>query len=318
MSELGQQLQAAREDKGLSLADIENQLKIRRPILQALENGHSDELPPVAFTRGLVRKYATFLELDAGLAVERFEKEYGVTRPTVFTPVLQEPLYRRGRDWSDLALTAGVAVLFAIAVLFVWQNYIAPLRQSPRPPTTTASGGVVSTSVAASGTVSMSPVSEVALQIASPTPVASQPAPTRTPVLEPTPALGPAPTITLLPTIGATNTPQPPTPAPTTPSNEVEVAVEITQPSWIQVTVDGRQVFAAILQPGQNRAWRGQRSVVLRTGNAGGTIIFVNGQAVGTLGTPGAVVEREWQLGQGDVIMLQPGQAPPPTWTPNP
>jgi hypothetical protein len=36
---------------------------------------------------------------------------------------------------------------------------------------------------------------------------------------------------------------------------------------------------------------------------------------VGTLGNPGAVVEREWQLGQGDIIMLGPGQQRLPTPT---
>jgi cytoskeleton protein RodZ len=318
MSVLGQQLREARLKHGLSLADVEADIKIRQAILRALEEGNGAEFPPRAFARGLIRKYATYLELDPGWALELFEQEHGRVTPARFSPVLQEPLYRKGRDWSEFLLGTGVLILCAIVGVLVWQNSIAPLRQivqaGPTPsviaPATTPPG------VTPDGTTN-APV-QVAQNLSSPTPPPTAPPPTRTPVLEPIPVNAPPPTPTLLPTLDATATLAPPTPAPTIPSNEVEVAVEITQPSWLQVTVDGQQVFAAILQPGQNRAWRGQRSVTLRTGNAGGTIIFVNGQAVGTLGNPGAVVEREWQLGQGDVIMLAPGQQRQPTATPRP
>lgn len=310
MSELGQQLRQARETRGLTLADVEADIKIRQPILQAIEAGNSAELPPLAFSRGLVRKYAGYLSLDPGWAVELFERENGRVQPARFAPVLEEPLYRRGRDWSEILLTAGVALLCVIVAAAVWQYSIMPLRQTARPTAAPAAPAVsqAATTPVAPAEATATPDTGAALAVASPTLPPPPPTPTRTPVLEPTPGGTVPPTPTLLPTIGATHTPEPPTPAPTTPPNEVEVSVEITQPSWIAVTVDGRQVFARILQPGQNMAWRGQKSVVLRTGNAGGTIIFVNGQSLGTLGSPGAVIEREWQMGQGDVIMVNPNQ----------
>ncbi|MCW5852575.1 MAG: DUF4115 domain-containing protein [Anaerolineae bacterium] len=329
MSELGQQLRQAREARGLTLADVEAEIKIRQPILQAIEAGSTAELPPLAFSRGLVRKYAGYLNLDPGWAVELFERENGRVQPARFAPVLEEPLYRRGRAWSEILLTAGVALLCVIVAAAVWQYSIMPLRQTVRPTSGTsapAASQAAATPVAPGEATETPGSSSIALAVASPTLPPPAPSPTRTPVLEPTPAGVVPPTPTLLPTIGATHTPEPPTPAPTTPPNEVEVSVEITQPSWVAVSVDGKQVFARILQPGQNMAWRGQKSVVLRTGNAGGTIIFVNGQSIGTLGSPGAVIEREWQMGQGDVIMVNPNQnqsqpqnqapPPPPTATP--
>lgn len=302
MSSLGQQLRAAREQQGLSPADVEANIKIRRPVLQALEEGNLAGLPPKAFARGLVRKYAEFLDLDPVAAAAQFDAEYGAVTPANFNPVLQEPLYRGRRDWAELLLGVGAVVLALAVVYGVFQYSILPLRQAnpqlAQAPAVTAVSG---------GETPEAPKSSAA---PSPTP----PPPTRTPVLDATPVVGAPPTPTLLPTIGATATRSAPTPAPTVPSNEVEVGVEITQPSWIQVKVDGQQVFASVLQPGQSRSWRGQKSVTLRTGNAGGTIIFVNGQPLGTLGTPGSVVEREWQLGQADVLNPAPAQAtaPPP------
>ncbi len=312
MSSLGQQLRAAREQQGLSPADVEANIKIRPPVLQALEEGDLASLPPKAFSRGLVRKYAEFLGLDPAAAAAQFDAEYGAVTPASFTPVLQEPLYRGRRDWAELLLGVGAVVLALAVVYGVFQYSILPLRQ-----TSTQVAQAPAATPVIGGEASEAPGSSSA-----PTPTA--PPPTRTPVLGATPVVGAPPTATLLPTIGATATRSAPTPAPTVPSNEVEVGVEITQPSWIQVKVDGQQVFASILQPGQSRSWRGQRSVTLRTGNAGGTIIFVNGQPLGTLGTPGSVVEREWQLGQGDVLNPAPAQpaapppSPPPTATEQP
>lgn len=297
MSSLGQQLRAVREQRGLSPADVEANIKIRPPVLQALEQGDIANLPPKAFARGLVRKYAEFLGLDPIAAAELFDAEYGAVAPASFTPVLQEPLYRRRRDWAEALLGVGAIVLALVVVYAVVQYSILPLRQS---------AGQVAQAPAATSVVANETPTASSLSSA---PSLTAPPPTRTPILDATPIVGAPSTPTLLPTIGATATRSAPTPAPTVPSNEVEVGVEITQPSWIQVKVDGQQVFASILQPGQSRSWRGQKSVTLRTGNAGGTIIFVNGQPLGTLGTPGSVVEREWQLGQADV--LNPGPAQP-------
>ncbi len=303
MSSLGQQLRAAREQRGLSPTDVEANIKIRPPVLQALEEGDLASLPPKAFSRGLVRKYAEFLGLDPVAAAAQFDAEYGAIAPASFNPVLQEPLYRGRRDWAELLLGVG-AVILALAVVYgVFQYSILPLRQT----STQVAQAPAATPVVGGDT----PATLNSGSASSPTP----PPPTRTPVLDATPVVGAPPTPTLLPTIGATATRSAPTPAPTVPSNEVEVGVEITQPSWIQVKVDGQQVFASILQPGQSRSWRGQKSVTLRTGNAGGTIIFVNGQPLGTLGTPGSVVEREWQLGQADVLKPAPD---PPTAPPIP
>lgn len=301
MSVLGQKLREARLAQQLTVADVEAAIKIRARQIVALEEGDSAALPPPVYARGLVRKYAEFLGVDPFEMMVQYDQEFGAAPPATIKPVLEEPLYRRGRDWSELLLGAGVLLLLLVAGALVWQYSILPLRQAPPAQVVAASTAVPTQALAVAATVT-----------------ATTAPPTRTPVLEATPQGGPAPTATLLPTVGPTATREPPTPAPTVPSSEVEVAVEITQPSWIRVTVDGEQVFTSILQPGQSRAWRGKTSVNLRTGNAGGTIIFINGQPMGTLGTPGAVVEREWQVAQGDIIMLTPGGQPQPIATKSP
>jgi cytoskeleton protein RodZ len=61
---IGQELAAAREARGLALADVAQQLKFAPRQLEALEQERFDALPGATFARGMVRSYARLLKLD--------------------------------------------------------------------------------------------------------------------------------------------------------------------------------------------------------------------------------------------------------------
>jgi len=61
---LGEFLQKAREDKGLNLAEVAYQSKIREHYLFALENNDVEKMPSKMQGKGYLRIYAQFLELD--------------------------------------------------------------------------------------------------------------------------------------------------------------------------------------------------------------------------------------------------------------
>ncbi len=65
MHELSELLLQAREAKKLDLADVAETLKIHRKILTAFESGQFETLPEPALARGFLRRYATYLGLDA-------------------------------------------------------------------------------------------------------------------------------------------------------------------------------------------------------------------------------------------------------------
>ena len=67
---VGSRLRAARHRRGLELADVERDLRIRSRHLQALEEERFDELPGEAYARAFVREYADYLGLDADLVVQ--------------------------------------------------------------------------------------------------------------------------------------------------------------------------------------------------------------------------------------------------------
>ena len=124
------------------------------------------------------------------------------------------------------------------------------------------------------------------------------PPPTVEAIVEPTSISTSAPTSTStsVPTSSPTTTS---TSAPTntsTPSVSagIEVELNIVEYAWLRVLVDGEEVFVGSLEAGTTRTWRGQESIALRCGNAGGVEATVNGKPLGLLGERGQVVDMEW------------------------
>jgi len=80
---LGQVLKESRETRGLSLADVSFQTKIREHYLNALEKNQISNLPSPVQGKGFLRNYASFLKLDEGQLMDAwyhpehfvFEKE---------------------------------------------------------------------------------------------------------------------------------------------------------------------------------------------------------------------------------------------------
>lgn len=61
---LGQIFQRTREERHLSLREVENATSIRVNYLEAIEQGQLGRLISPIYAQGFIKKYATFLELD--------------------------------------------------------------------------------------------------------------------------------------------------------------------------------------------------------------------------------------------------------------
>ena len=61
---LGLQIKQARENKNLSLKEIENAISIRINLLKSIEEGDLKGLISPVYAQGFIKKYASFLELD--------------------------------------------------------------------------------------------------------------------------------------------------------------------------------------------------------------------------------------------------------------
>ncbi|HYF95463.1 MAG TPA: helix-turn-helix domain-containing protein [Symbiobacteriaceae bacterium] len=74
MYEIGRRLRAAREAKGLSLEVVEEETKIRRKYVEALESGQEAVLPGDAYLKGFLRTYGNYLGLDGPALVEEYKR----------------------------------------------------------------------------------------------------------------------------------------------------------------------------------------------------------------------------------------------------
>lgn len=97
-SVIGQELQKARLDKGLSLDDIQQSTKIQKRYLAAIENGQFDQLPGAFYERAFVRQYASAVGLD----VTEFMQNHDIQTQTV------EPDLSGARVDSDNVTRAGM------------------------------------------------------------------------------------------------------------------------------------------------------------------------------------------------------------------
>lgn len=318
MGDLGQWLREAREARGLSLAEVEEATRIRQAFLSALEADDWSALPNEVVGRGFLRNYARFLGLDPDEMVARRAAEQAEATETIQVAWQPRPVdYRpidfdlklegsRRRSWRWWLVTSlGIAILAAIVW---WVN-------ASRPGLLAALGPQPTATFTATPTVPLIPPSMATL---APAAMPAMPAnPTAEMFALPTPTPTPEPTDT--PT---------PEPAGTVPDQEIRLVTRIIERAWLRVVVDGQVLLETILEPGEEREWVGKQAVTIRSGNAGGVVILLEGQELGVMGEPGQVIERTWTWLNGQIIEQEPtvtaegvtvgGGAEPMIYTPTP
>jgi cytoskeletal protein RodZ len=115
VSELGQVLQKAREEKGISLDDIQRVTKIQRRYLEAIERGHFHLLPGHFYARAFIKSYAEAVGLDPSHLLNHFQADLPAQQPQEQV----ERLRRRRAAAVNDPLQAGRWVTKTLLVLFV-------------------------------------------------------------------------------------------------------------------------------------------------------------------------------------------------------
>jgi transcriptional regulator with XRE-family HTH domain len=101
---IGQTLELARKERGLSLHQVEQETKIRARYLRELERENFDVLPPV-YVQGSLKTYANFLGLDG----EALTRELRRRQPPEDEPEAQTHVEPPKSDYLDRYLVGGAA-----------------------------------------------------------------------------------------------------------------------------------------------------------------------------------------------------------------
>lgn len=74
-STLGQKLRAAREQRGISIAEVSEQTRISPIYLKAIDSDNYKTLPGGIFNKGFVRSYAKYVGLDEQEALQEYSRQ---------------------------------------------------------------------------------------------------------------------------------------------------------------------------------------------------------------------------------------------------
>jgi cytoskeleton protein RodZ len=112
---IGETLTAAREGAGLSLEQVAEATRIRRTLVQAIEDDNFAPCGGDVYARGHIRTIATTVGTDPTPLLEAFDAEHergaGPRATEVFESETGARLERRGPNWSAAMMAALVLVL---------------------------------------------------------------------------------------------------------------------------------------------------------------------------------------------------------------
>ncbi len=261
---VGYTLRQERERQNLTISDIEQGTSIRALYIEAIENGEYDKLPGAIYTKGFIKNYAKFLEMDVDAVAKEFandmaelsaeaEAEAAKAAAEEVAPVPEkksEPKPEKKSVGYSIQEESRSSFKFIVAAVVL----IAALA-----------GGAWSWLSSSEGDVAkVEPPKQQQVQ-----PVAPEP----TPPADPTPV--------------ANANPEPPKPA-----DKVAVQARFNDRCWALVTVDGAVVQEGVIDGGQTLSWEGKENITFRLGNAGAVEFFQDGKSLGVQGAIGDVVDK--------------------------
>ena len=171
MASFGETLRQARAHKNVTLREAEADTRINRHHLAALEDEDFGALPPKIYSRGIVRKYADYLGLDAGKVLDMYREADGSAHDV--TPVTHTPT-EMPRMWApNFAIVAFGVVLSAIVFAWGYSIWLTPQTTLDAMPTAiTTTLAATQTSDEPRPTAPAAPTAEVTVPPATEAPVA--------------------------------------------------------------------------------------------------------------------------------------------------
>jgi cytoskeleton protein RodZ len=264
------ELRQRREALGLDLAEVAATLRIKPAYLVALEAGRPNELPGAVYAIGFIRAYADHLGLDSGEMLRLFKQQSALfaAKPDLAFPI----------QLGERSLPGGmllVALILAVCGYGGW--FYLSTGDGPRPER----------------------VAQIPLELLPYREAFRAPPPVSQPMVE----AQAAPRSPAVPSEGSEHSgsggrpsaagsalaavPAATDPAPNSPG---EVVIRATADSWIQIR-DARQsvLLTRVLKAGESCRAPDRPGLSMRTGNAGGLEITVNGVPAPPIGGRGMV-----------------------------
>lgn len=282
---VGSTLRAAREKRGLTVKDIENETSIRATYIDAIEKGDYDSLPGEVYVKGFIRNYADFLGLNADNLVQEFREElHGIEAAAPVREVKNEQphsMFDTGSDFKErvekshrgqnILITVAVIILAFVGSIYYFFGEDPAAKPTQKPAATQQAKQDKKT------TQTQKPASSNTQTNTQSNPAQPNGVKADNKQANPAPS-GVAATGTTVPNANGT----------------VQVSMRFTDRCWTLVEADGKVLFEGTAEPNKTLNWSGKDKVNVTLGNAGVAEVTFNGRPIGKLGNVGEVVERSF------------------------
>ncbi len=139
MSQVGEQLHAAREALKLTVQQVADTTKIRTDHIRALEEGHYEMFSAPVYIRGFIRIYATQLKLNTSQIMSALDAELGRTEKFKEPPPLMQEsntLLDQAMFWLSklnwrVGLIGGGSLVLLLVVLLIGSAWRHHSRTNP-------------------------------------------------------------------------------------------------------------------------------------------------------------------------------------------
>ena len=252
---VGYTLRQERERKNLTIEDIEQGTSIRALYIEAIENGEYDKLPGAVYTKGFIKNYAKFLELDADAMAKEFANDLaelsGTAQPATDEETAEAPPEKKHEPVKPAKKTLGYSA-----------------QEKSRSSGMLIIAAVILVAALAGGAWSWLSSSDTEVATTPPPVQETQPAPVEEPAPTPVANANPA------------------------PAENVAVQARFNDRCWTLVTIDGEVIQEGVIEGGQTISWEGKEQINIRLGNAGAVEFFQDGKSLGVQGAVGDVVDK--------------------------
>lgn len=293
MPAFGENLRREREMRAVSLEEISSATKISLRFLEAIEQDDFSKLPGGIFSRSFIRSYARYLGLDE----ERVMGEYQLAAQ----PGADFDLYRLVAGKTDsgrpakrtplLAPLVALVLLVAGYILFRYAPRASEVPTAPSPAVTPKPAQTPTQAAASSGgATAAAPAGAEANNPTPGTPVPMATGSNPTPPGETAVTVNPAAQTSKGTAASSPQTAaQAANPAATKSITDTELTLQVaaTEPAWVSVDADGKNVLTKTLNPSDVETLKAHRSFDVKTANAQAVILTLNGETLKPLGRRG-------------------------------
>lgn len=119
MKKISELLAAKRKEKGLSLDDVEREIKIKKQYLEAIEKGEFMRLHSESYAQGFVKNYASFLDIPTSQSIPLFRREYELRQSPSIVPE-----FRKTQNKFNKKLFFNTKALIVIGIFITLGTYV--------------------------------------------------------------------------------------------------------------------------------------------------------------------------------------------------